>query len=524
MVIGVFVWLWLNPEGGADFLLGSRIQDYVDEKGNMRTLMEKARYIIKRLPRWLRPKNYNPRKHDNFMKLINPETGASITGESNNPNFSTGGRYRAILFDEFAKWEHTDYSAWGDAGDASPCRIPVSTPFGAAGQYYDLVTDDTKRKVTLHWSLHPKKQIGLYCIWPKPNWVPKDEVVDENHWWPDPSRSVGSALRSDWYDEEWARRTPSEIAQNLDIDYIGAGNPVFDGTAGARISALLKSPKTPSACYDVDLLNNKLVEIAIPREPIGYYFEWDSPDKDTQIAIGVDVAEGKEHGDFCVIKLIDRSTRSLVGSYAGRVDEVGLAQLLALLGRKFPKYWLGIETNGPGLATFDLCSSSFQMPYLFMMPKYDSSKGSVSYMKGWRTTSSSKNVLISGIREWLIEAQGWTDGRCLRELTTFIRDPSGKRAFAKSGAHDDEVIALGVALQVDLASPKEVNNKVVMPGTPEHKELISLQGPVFTPPSLASLCLAHALKKQTMVHGQDQLMYDPYQASSNFEHVWDGLG
>ena len=39
------------------------------------TLMEKARYIINRLPRWLKPKGYHVKRHDNFMKLINPETG-----------------------------------------------------------------------------------------------------------------------------------------------------------------------------------------------------------------------------------------------------------------------------------------------------------------------------------------------------------------------------------------------------------------------------------------------------------------
>jgi len=433
MAIGVMVWFWLNPHGGSDFLLGSRIQDYVDEKGNMRTLMEKARYIIDRLPKWLRPKGYKKKLHDNFMKLRNPETGASITGESNNPNFSTGGRYRAILFDEFAKWEHTDRSAWSDAGDASPCRIPVSTPFGAAGQYYDLVHDETKRKLTLHWSLHPKKREGLYCIWPKPPWVPKEAMVDELHWWPDPSRTVGSALRSKWYDDEWQRRTPLEVAQNLDIDYLGAGNPVFDGEAGARINLLQRINKTPKSCFEIDLVNNKLNEAPMPREPIGYLLEWTSPSEDLEVAIGVDVAEGKEDGDFSVVKVIERQHRSLIATFAGRIDEIYLAQLLSLITKRYPNYWLGIETNGPGLATFDICTLQFNLVNLFMMPHFDSARASVSYTKGWRTTSSSKNILIAGIKEWLIEGEGWVDQRCLRELSTFVKDESGKKmaAFAQ---------------------------------------------------------------------------------------------
>ena len=151
MVILVYLWFWLRPEGGADFLLGSRIEEYVDQKGNMRTLMQKARYSFYKLPKWLQPKGFKESTCDNFKKLINPETESSITGESNNPNFSTGGRYRSSLFDEFPKWEHTDKSAWSDAGDATPCRLAVGTPFGAGGQYYELITDESKEKITIHW-------------------------------------------------------------------------------------------------------------------------------------------------------------------------------------------------------------------------------------------------------------------------------------------------------------------------------------------------------------------------------------
>ncbi len=526
MIIGVYVWFWTNPEGGADFLLGSRVEKYVDEKGNIRTLMEKARYIINRLPRWLKPKGYSLRTHDNFMKIVNPETGSSLTGESNNPNYSTGGRYRSILLDEFPKWDYTDYSAWGDSGDASPCRIPIGTPFGAAGQYYDLITDDAKPKITLHWSLHPKKCIGLYCIWPKPPWVPKDAEVDETHWWRDPSRTVGSALRSEWYDQEWARRTPSEIAQNLDIDYIGAGNPVFDGQAGARIDQLMRDPHLPDRCFAVDFLTNKLIESPLPREPIGYYLEWGDPDTfiELQVAIATDVAEGKEDGDFTVVKILDRTSRSLIGTYAGRIDEVGLAQLLDLLGKRFPRYWLGIETNGPGLATFDICASQLQMPYLFMMPKYDVSNASVSYIKGWRTNVSSKRVLVSGIREWLIEAEGWTDQRCLREMTTFVRDATGKKAEAKSGAHDDEVIAWGLAIQVDLASPLDIGSRVVVPEMLTHKELASrgTRGPAPVP-TTEELCFQQALAKQGMQHQGDLLHFDSQANCSKFEYLTQDL-
>ncbi|MHA2066619.1 MAG: hypothetical protein ACXABY_19780, partial [Candidatus Thorarchaeota archaeon] len=232
MILLVFQWFWLNPEKPADFLLGSRVQDYVDRIGDPRTLFHKLRYNLDKLPYWLLPAGFNKRLHDNFLKLENPESGSTLTGESNNPNYSTGGRYTAILFDEFAKWEATDTAAWTSGGDATPCRVANSTPFGAAGKYYELATDGKTRKITMHWSLHPEKREGLYCVYPKLE--DADDIIDEYHW-------VG--LRSPWYDRECLRRTELEIAQELDIDYIGAGSPIFDGRAGKRIGTLIRSAR-----------------------------------------------------------------------------------------------------------------------------------------------------------------------------------------------------------------------------------------------------------------------------------------
>ena len=120
--------------------------------------------------------------------------------------------------------------------DASPCRIAVSTPWGAAGKFYSLAHDPKIKKHTLHWSRHPDKLEGLYCVWPK--MIKSGPVVDEDHW-------IG--LRSQWYDAQTIgrTRTNADIAQELDIDYIGAGNPVFDGPASDRIAILLRDEKSP---------------------------------------------------------------------------------------------------------------------------------------------------------------------------------------------------------------------------------------------------------------------------------------
>ena len=130
-IIDVFLWYWLNVPG-SNFLLGSRKQDLVDNTrdggGNKEeSLFGKIAYTIDRLPKFLLPKSYNPDKHFTFMSLVNPENGNVISGESSNPSFSRGGRYKAILLDEFAFWDN-DTSAWGSTADTTNCRVVLTTP------------------------------------------------------------------------------------------------------------------------------------------------------------------------------------------------------------------------------------------------------------------------------------------------------------------------------------------------------------------------------------------------------------
>jgi len=418
----------------------------VDKKGDMRTLLEKVRYALYRLPPFLLPKGFKRNVHDNFMRITNPETGASITGESNNPNFSTGGRYAGILFDEFAKWESSDESAWTAAGDASPCRIPVSTPFGAGGMYYKLMTEGKIRKTTIHWTQHPEKSLGLYCVWPPPN--VKDKDSGKLHGW-----EPEVELRSPWYDKECERRTPTEIAQELDIDYLGAGNPVFDGKSGMALKYYRKLKVEPRAY--VNVLSGE--SVPRPRDTEGYLLVYKEWEKGSEYVLGVDVVEGKIDGDFCVVKVYNRETKNVDATYHSQVDEVELAFVIQKVAsmysdeeaREFP--WVGIETNGPGLATFDKCLD-LGVPNLFMMPKYETTKNMVTYRKGWVTNTGSRNMLISGIREYLVGRVGFIDPRCVGELGTFIRNKTGK-AEAKAGCYDDEVLCFGICIQVDEIAP-----------------------------------------------------------------------
>lgn len=493
MVIDMFMWYWLNPRGGADFLLGSRIEDYVDKKGDMRSLVEKARYTLYRLPKWLRPRGFNKKQHDNFMRLVNPETGSSITGESNNPNWSTGGRYKAALLDEFAKWEGSDKSAWTAAGDATPCRIGLSTPFGAGGQYYDLVHDPLKkiRILTTHWSLHPRKRDGLYCVWPRPENAA--EVVNEYRW---------KGLRSIWYDQEDKRRSRQEMLQEIDIGYLGSGNPVFDGKCLYRIEILLKSEREAVAYMEVPEGLAEVRESPKPDEAEGYVFIYEKPNPNEYYLVTADVVEGIEGGDYAVVHVLNRRTESVVASYFCNIDEVSLARVVVAITFYYTTptkrpYW-AIETVGPGLSTFDHIMENYYLPNAFMMPTgFDHALQRPTFKKGWWTSTTSKQAIIGAIKSWLLTGTGWAPIRTVKEMTTFVRNKAGK-AGAKEGCNDDEVMAFGIALKVNEILPMPEDIELVPRLENGLPETLYKPKKVEEPKSLEEECFEHLIAKKEM--------------------------
>lgn len=171
---------WLFDDN-AQFLLGSRKMGLVDTRGDRSTLFEKLRFNLRLLPHWMRPTGFRFNTHDLCGRLINPVNGNLIAGEASTANFARGGRYKAVLMDEFAFWPLADH-AYTAAGQSSPCRVVVSTPYGKSNKFADLRFNSSMPRLRLHWSQHPDKTQA-------------------------------------WYEQQAARMTVDERARELDINY-----------------------------------------------------------------------------------------------------------------------------------------------------------------------------------------------------------------------------------------------------------------------------------------------------------------
>jgi len=178
VTLAVLFWFWRYVPG-SNFLIGSRKEQYVDNTSRVlvgelmnkeESLFGKLGYFIDRIEMtfpFILPAGFVKRKNLTYMSLINPENGNVISGESSNPNFSRGGRHKAVLLDEFAFWDN-DASAWGATADTTNCRIVLTTPgirpckakrlrFGKDGEEIKLIT--------LPYNLDPRKT---------PEWLEKE--------------------------------------------------------------------------------------------------------------------------------------------------------------------------------------------------------------------------------------------------------------------------------------------------------------------------------------------------------------
>lgn len=127
------VWLWLFSDGAA-VGWGSRKEMLVDRLGDPDSIFEKMRMIIRMLPPFMLPIGFDMKKHAGSMKIINPERGNTITGESGD-NIGRGGRSTLFFKDESAHYERPELieSALGDNTDV---QIDISSVHGTANVFY----------------------------------------------------------------------------------------------------------------------------------------------------------------------------------------------------------------------------------------------------------------------------------------------------------------------------------------------------------------------------------------------------
>ncbi len=431
------------------FLCVSRKEDLVDKTEDPDCLFWKMDFIHKNQPGWLRP-NVNRTK----LHIYNIDNGSTIDGSSTTGDVGRGGRRTAILLDEFASVDD-GHAVLRATRDTTTCRLFNSTPKGTGNAFYDMKQTDVE-KLRMHWSKHPIKSAGLYI-----SENGQLNIMDTRFAFPaDYEFILDGKLRSPWYDAECKRAAHTmEIAQELDIDYLGSDYQFFDSLVLDRIQK--EQVKEPYLVGDLDFDVTTFTPHGFLEREKGPLLLWAYVDarghlpEDRNYVLGVDVAAGTGASNSC-ISITDCKTKEKIGEYAvNKYKPHELAKVAVAMAR-----WLKgasgtarliWEANGPGREFGDtVIELGYRNIYYRVNERSLSKKQSDT--PGWFSTKEGKLALLGDYRKSLASNEFINRSyQAIREAREYVFTAAGSVEHAKSintidptGArenHGDRVIA-----------------------------------------------------------------------------------
>ncbi len=232
---------------------------------------------------------------------------------------------------------------------------------------------------------------------------------------------------------------PRVYGQEYLADFLSDANAVF--TQGLDLQPWLTRLPTP------DL---------IPHQTWVYRY----PDTRATYLIGVDVAEGLEHGDRSCAIVLERDSlgRCIEAAHlCGTYPTDTWAEMVDALASAYGGL-CGVERNNHGHAVLDhlrrFMAARRHQPYRLYHEqaplRSPTSAGVARHVGevGWLTTAASKPVLIDELEEALRTGLFlFGSERLQRQLRAYQRDDKG-RTGAPSGKHDDCVMSSGIAYQL----------------------------------------------------------------------------
>jgi hypothetical protein len=374
------------------FLEISRTEEYVDRSDNPKSLFWKHRYIRRWLPAWMLPPISDITMH--FSNLAN---GSKIDGESANSNAASGDRRRAILLDEFAKVEQGTKMRWATS-DVTACRLVNSTPAGPGTEYSKWVKSGQIKTFVMPWWEHPEKGKGRYVV--------QDDVTKA---W---------KIRSPWYDKEGDRRSPQEVAQEIDMDHVGSGSTFFDAHPIEQHRALFARPATFTRGFDFargvaqDAMPGIIARRQMPMIQVAKAGAWrfwlantgGRPDQTKNYVFGVDISKGQGASNS-VVSVLCAETREKIAEFAdANTPPYDLARIVAAAaiwfgGSRSGGHPLVIwEANGPGWDFGRVFVKILQYPNYYV----DKASGTIGERAGkrygWHSSKEKKEQLMGMLR------------------------------------------------------------------------------------------------------------------------------
>lgn len=177
---------------------------------------------------------------------------------------------------------------------------------------------------------------------------------------------------------------------------------------------------------------------------------WEKPETGESYYIGADVAHGIEGRDYSCAQIIrigrGGAPDAQVAEWHGWISPTPFGDVLAALGYWYNTCEIASEINDCGQKTYMQLYRILEYPYLFRWKHYDRVKNFYSDLMAWQTTSKTRPLLITKMRESIIDNTiRIYSYDTVDELFTFASDDDGGR-FEGQDNNDDQVFALMIAV------------------------------------------------------------------------------
>jgi len=259
--------------------------------------------------------------------------------------------------------------------------------------------------------------------------------------------------------------------------FLASGRMVFDRNVLERIRQRISTEQKPEVYtlptnrYNQTANQNPIY--ALEPHDNGELHIFRHPIENREYRIGADVAEGIEINDrdtdWSVAVVLDALTMEQVAHLRVKTDPDQLAWKLVSLGQYYNEALMVVERNNHGLVTLRALLDKHNYSNLYNEVRLDERGQKRTKRVGFLTTVKSRPQLVDTIRELLRNEDVLIRDRTLvDEMMTFVTLPNGKEA-ANTGAHDDCVMALGLACWGAVIRPSMLNYAIERPLPRRHE-------------------------------------------------------
>ncbi len=372
--------------------------------------------FLENLPEWLR-KGALETSRANVRQIVFPRLDSEYRVESAaDPEAGRGLTIQNLHCSEVARWPRHPAETLAALRAAVPGdgeMVMESTPSGAGGCFYDEWQMAEETGCVRHffpWWIESGYSRPSYGVELAP--TEEERELQEHHGLHDGQLRFRREIRA-----QLRGQAAQEFAEDPESSFLASGECVFDSAA---IEERLRALREPFSTSDS-----------------GRLLTWFPPQRGHDYLLGVDPAGGGCDGDFSAIQVIDLANALQCAELKGHVPPEELARRAAQLAREYGGACIAVERNNHGLAVLSELKTSEKYPHLYQMS---------DHRDGWLTTTQTRPQMITQLGNLIAESpESINSRRLLMECRTFVRHRDGTAAAA-SGAHDDCVMAMAVAL------------------------------------------------------------------------------